>query len=44
MWPHLTYAEIAQSLVFERCGRLLIWGLKVLALADALRRFRRRPT
>lgn len=41
MWPHLTFAEVATVAGLRALWKAPDWGFKLLALAYALRRFRR---
>jgi len=41
MWPHLTLAGLAIVAGLRAVWKAPDWGFKVLALADAVRRFRK---
>ncbi len=41
MWPHLTSEDIELIVALRALWKAPEWGLKVLALAHAVRRFRR---
>lgn len=41
LMPHLTFLEIAMYVGYRMWRHAPDWGLKVVKLADAIRRFRR---
>jgi hypothetical protein len=43
MWPHLTFPDIALIVGSRALWRAPEWGLKLLALATAVRQYRSHP-